>query len=152
MTVVGMGNPEMGDDGIGVILAQNLRGQVERGTWSARPDILVAARDPVLVGACLAEGARVLLVDAVDMKGEPGDCRMFSPAEADFTARPSASTHTLSLGGVIELARGLGCADRLRIMGVQLGDAGPGRSLSPRVREKIPQMLERIKEEVERTP
>jgi Ni,Fe-hydrogenase maturation factor len=55
----------------------------------------------------------------------------------------------LSLAEVIELARALGCADRLRILGVQVGDVRPGRFLSPRVRESVPEVIARIREEVE---
>ena len=50
---------------------------------------------------------------------------------------------------MIELARALGCADRLRILGVQVGDVRPGRFLSPAGGGKRSGILARIREEVE---
>jgi len=150
VTVIGMGNPEMGDDGIGIHLVELLRQEAEAEAWASPPQIVSAGRDPLAVGACLAEGAPVLLVDAVEMEEEPGECRLFPAEEWRFRERASASTHTLSLGAVLELARALGCAGQLRVVGIQVEDVRPGRFLSPRVREKIPRLMEMIREEVAR--
>ena len=160
MTVIGLGNTDMGDDGIGVRLVELLREQRDRGEWGgpAGPgrgevELVLADGDPFLAGACIAEGGSVLLVDAVDMRRVPGSCRVFRPEDADFPASaPGASTHSLATSQIVEIARGLGCAGSLRLMGIQFAEARPGRDLSPEVREKVPEMLERIKEEVELLP
>jgi len=153
VTIVGMGNPEMGDDGIGVHLAEMLSEQVRRGDWQAPAEIVCADRDPLLAGALLAEGKRVLLIDAVDMKREPGAWRLFTDTDLLPCREPaSGSTHTLPLARVIELARGLGCADRLRILGIQVGDVRPGRFLSPPVRRCVPDVMTKIREEAEALP
>ncbi len=158
--VIGLGNTEMGDDGIGVRLVEALREQRDRGEWdgSARPgrgevELVLADGDPVLAGARIAEGGPVLLVDAIDMKGEPGSFRLFGADEADFPDTASrASTHSLATSQIVEIARGLGRAGSLRLMGIQLAEARPGGGLSPALQEKLPEMLERIKEEVELLP
>ena len=160
MTVIGLGNTDMGDDGIGVRLVELLREQRDRGEWGgpAGPgrcevELVLADGDPFLAGACIAEGGSVLLVDAVDMRRAPGSCRVFRPEDADFPASTSGpSTHSLATSQIVEIARGLGCAGSLRLMGIQFAEARPGRGLSPEVREKVPEMLERIKEEVELLP
>jgi len=153
VTIVGMGNPEMGDDGIGVHLAEMLAEQLRRGDWQAPAEIVCADRDPLLAGALLAEGKRVLLIDAVDMKRQPGAWRLFTDADLLPCRGPAGgSTHTLPLAQVIELARGLGCADRLRILGIQVGDVRPGRFLSPRVRSCVPDVMTKIREEAEALP
>ena len=150
MTVIGLGNPAMGDDGVGIEIAESLRDTMRREGWLGNVDVISAGEDAVLAGACLAEGNEVLLVDAVDMKHAPGTWRMFSPRDMLPGREPvGCSTHALSLAGVIDLARALGCADRLRILGIQVGDVRPGRSLSPRVKESVPAVLARIREEVE---
>jgi hydrogenase maturation protease len=145
-----MGNPEMGDDGVGVALVEMLREESESARRVSSPRILSAERDPVAVGALLAEGDPVLLVDAIDMGQEPGECRLFAEGEWRFAECSSTSTHSLSLASILELARGLGCAGQLRVVGIQVGDVRPGRFLSPKVRQKIPHMLEMIREEVAR--
>jgi len=148
MTVIGLGNSAMGDDGIGVEIAEIL-GRLPRRPGGSL-EVINAAEDAVLAGSCVAEGKDVLLVDAVDMKSEPGTWRVFSAHDLPQGLDPAGcSTHALSLAEVIELARALGCADRLRILGVQVGDVRPGRFLSRRVRESVPGIVARIREEVE---
>jgi Ni,Fe-hydrogenase maturation factor len=58
----------------------------------------------------------------------------------------------MSAAAVIEIARTLGLAGQLRLVGVQLADTRPGRRLSPEVSRALPQLLERIKQEVELLP
>ena len=150
MTVIGIGNSAMGDDGIGVEIAGILRGISRRAEWPESVEVINAAEDAVLAGSCAAEGKDVLVVDAVDMKREPGTWQVFSAYDLPLGLETAGcSTHAMSLAGVIELARALGCADRLRILGIQVGDVRPGRFLSPRVRESVPGVIARIREEVE---
>lgn len=150
LTIIGVGNPEMGDDGVGIKVAELLDAQVRAGAWAADVEILCADRDPLLAGACLAEGKRVLLVDAVEMGREPGGWRLFSEGDVLPCLEPAGgSTHALSLARVLEIARGLGCAERLRILGIQAGDVRPGRFLSPGVGGSVPDVLSRIREEAE---
>ena len=82
MTVIGMGNPDMGDDGIGVCVAELVREEALRGAWRNTPQVVSAGTDAVLAGACCAEDTDVLLVDAVNMQAEPGEWRMFPAREA----------------------------------------------------------------------
>ena len=78
MTIVGSGNPTMGDDGIGVDLAGLVREPAAAGPWPAEPEVLCAAEDPALALSCAAEGKPVLLIDAADMGLEAGDvARLF---------------------------------------------------------------------------
>ena len=158
MTVIGLGNSEMGDDGVGVALVEMLRAEQEAGRWACsagrvagrEPVRLVTAdRDPALAGACIAEGDPALLVDAVDMRREPGSWRVFRPDDADFPASErSASTHSLGAAEMVELARHLGLAGGLRLLGIQFADLSPGRGLSAALSRRLPELLDTIKQEV----
>jgi len=153
MTVIGMGNPDMGDDGVGMRVAELVREQTRSGKWRKAPQVVSAGGDAVLAGACCAEDTDVLLVDAVNMQAEAGQWRLFSARDALPCREPaSGSTHTMSLATVVEMARALGYADRLRILGVQVGEVRPGRFLSPRVARCLPAILTRIREEAEKLP
>jgi len=160
VTVIGLGNSERGDDGVGIAVVEMLRAERERGTWgadrasqAASAQLVVADRDPVYAGACIAEGGPALLIDAVDMHGEPGSWRVFGPDDAEFPCPGcGGSSHGMSAAAVIEIARTLGLAGGLRLVGVQLADTRPGRGLSPEVSRALPQLLERIKQEVELLP
>ncbi len=156
VAVIGMGNPAMGDDGIGVYLVEKLREQLSRGDW--RPDcaqslsLVSAGSDAVLAGACLAESSRALLVDAADMRAKPGDFSVFEAPNSPVARGASGSTHVLPLGQVLEMMEGLGLDSRFRIMGIQFDEVRAGAGLSPRVLARVPEMLEKIKEEVSLLP
>jgi hydrogenase maturation protease len=151
VTIVGMGNTEMGDDGIGVLLARMASEQPPAGGWPPGVEFVCAGRDPALAAALLADGGEMLLIDAVDMKAAPGSWRVFSPRELAPRTVPvtGGSSHTLTMEELLELADSLGWAGRLRIIGIQAGDVRPGRFLSPGVRRCVPEVLARIREEAE---
>ncbi len=146
----------MGDDGIGVYLVEKLREQLSRGEW--KPDgadslqLVSAGSDAVLAGACLAESPRALLVDAADMRSEPGDFGVFEAPYSPVVRGASGSTHVLPLDQVLEMMEALGLDSRFRIMGIQFDDVRAGAGLSPRVLARVPEMLEKIKEEVSLLP
>jgi hydrogenase maturation protease len=151
VTVIGLGNSEMRDDGIGVALVEMLRAELESGAAApGQPLCLVTAdRDPIYAGACIAEGGPSLLIDAVDMRREPGAWRVFRSGDADFPSPPrEGSTHSLGAADIVEMARALGCAGGLRLMGIQFADMAPGRGLSPALQGRLPELLETIKQEV----
>jgi hydrogenase maturation protease len=158
LAIIGMGNTEMGDDGIGVLLVEKLRNELESGAWtpvpSRRIELSAPGMDAVLAGACLMEASTALLVDAADMKMEAGEFRVFSPEDADIlgAAEAAGSAHTFPLGSVLEMLRNLGALPRVRLMGVQPAEIGRGSAVSSRLRERIPEMLDRIKEEVSLLP
>jgi hydrogenase maturation protease len=141
----------MGDDGIGVALARMLDGTPGGGELPEGTEVVCAGADPTLAAALLAEGKNVLVIDAVDMKREPGSWRLFSAEERVPGRGPGAgaSTHGISLDGVLELARGMGWAERLRVMGIQVGDVRPGRVFSAGVQRCVPEVLSRIRQEAE---
>jgi hydrogenase maturation protease len=151
VTIVGMGNQEMGDDGIGVALARMMSEQAEAQELPEGTEIVCAERDPAMAAALLAEGRNLLVIDAVEMKCPPGSWRVFSAHEAQSCREPGArgSTHGFTLEGVLELARGMGWADRLHILGIQVGEVRPGRFLSPGVQRCVPEVLSRIRQEAE---
>ena len=156
IAIIGVGNTAMGDDGIGVYLVEKLREQLLRGRW--KPDcasslrLVSAGSDAVLAGACLAEAPRALLVDAADMNAAPGDFRILGESESRAVRSRSGSTHLLPLGQVLEMIGDLGLDTRFRVMGIQIGEVRAGTGLSPEVMARVPEMLEKIKEEVSLLP
>ena len=111
-----MGNQEMGDDGIGVTVAQMLSEQAQSRELPKGTEIVCADRDPELAAALLAEGRHLLVIDAVEMKCPPGSWRVFSVHEAQTCREPRAggSTHGLTLEGAWSLPAAwdgpIGCA------------------------------------------
>jgi hydrogenase maturation protease len=102
--VIGVGNPDRGDDAAGLEVARRVR--------EAAPPDAVAVRE--LAGDQLAlidewAGAtEVYVVDAVCSGGTPGTVYQFTAADPLTDWFQHRGTHMFSLADVIELARALG--------------------------------------------
>ena len=126
--LVGIGNEELGDDGLGVRLAESL---AEDG-WP----VVVAGRSPERwVDPLSRAGYRsVLLLDAVDVPGAPGSAVLLG-AGAIRSRFPQVSTHRISLGTLARLIEAGGA--RVSLLGVKPAALAPGSGLSPAVRETL---------------
>lgn len=144
--ILGLGNPLLGDEGIGVRVVEELKELdlpdgvtvVEGGTSGLG-----------LVG--LMEGyQRVIVVDAADMGHPPGHVVRFTPLEAQLkTAEAPLSLHQIGLGEVLALAEALEVAPaELVIIGVQPSRVEMGVRLSPEAEKVIPQIIRIILDEL----
>ena len=145
--ILGLGNPLLGDEGIGVRVVEELKGLelpdgvtvVEGGTAGLG-----------LIG--LMEGyQRVIIVDAADMGHPPGRVVRFTPLEAQFkTVEAPLSLHQIGLGEVLALAKALEVVPaELVIIGVQPSRVEGGIGLSPEVEGAIPQIIRVVLDELD---
>jgi hydrogenase maturation protease len=145
--ILGLGNPLLGDEGIGVRAAEELKELqlpegvevVEGGTGGLR-----------LIG--LMEGyQRVIIVDAADMGQPPGRVVRFTLSEVRFkTVEPPLSLHQIGLGEVLALAEALEVAPaEVIVIGVQPGRVEAGTGLSPEVEGAIPQIITMVFDELD---
>ena len=132
--VIGIGNPDRRDDGVGPAVAA-----------------AVAAPPGVAVFSCPAEPTAILdawdgsdlavLVDAA-VGGPPGRVRAGTIDELSSGAEKPVSSHDLSLPQTYELARALGRAPAaLVVVTVDIADAGYGVGLSPAVAAALPEAV-----------
>ena len=145
--ILGLGNPLLGDEGIGVRVVNEL-------TKLELPDGVSAVEGGTaglgLIG--LMEGyQRVIIVDAADMGHPPGRVVRFTPSEAQFkTVEGPLSPHQIGLGEVLTLATALEIVPtKLVIIGVQPGRIKAGVELSPKVERAIPQIIRLILDELD---
>jgi hydrogenase maturation protease len=142
-----LGNPLLGDEGIGVRAAEELKrlelpdgvSVVEGGTAGLR---LIS----------LMEGyQRVIIVDAADMGHSPGRVVRFTPSEVHFkTVEAPLSLHQIGLGEALALADALEVTpDELVIIGVQPSRIEMGVELSPEVEGAIPQIVRMVLDELD---
>ena len=124
--LVGVGNPDLGDDGFGPRLAEALRAAGLAGAVSAgiEPERLVET---------LSGGGfrNVLFLDAVEFPGPPGAAVLLDAA-AVKSRFPQISTHKISLGTLARLIEGR-CGARVWLLGVKPLSLAPGRGLSETV-------------------
>lgn len=152
-SVIGLGNVDRKDDGVGVIIAEALKEELDSGAWVPDTDrelaVVAAGADSLLAAAHAADGRWVILVDAAHMGLAAGEYRMFTPAEVELSARGDGlAPHDADLAEALHLVSNLGCAERVRIMGIEGKDMGDGRGLSRPLQARLPQIRARIKEEV----
>jgi len=145
--ILGLGNPLLGDEGIGVRVVEELKGLelpdgvavVEGGTAGLG-----------LIG--LMKGyQKVIIVDAVDMGHPPGRVVRFTPSEAQLkTAEAPLSLHQIGLGETLALAEALEVAPaELIIVGIQPSQVEMGAGLSPEVERAIPKIIRIILDELD---
>jgi hydrogenase maturation protease len=106
--VAGLGNPDRGDDGVGVFVAKKLRGRLPCDIAK-----VVLIRDPLCLIDDLADYDALVCVDAAAPLGTPGRIVRMDLAEDDLPHDPTlVSSHAFGLAPAIELARVLLVAPR----------------------------------------
>ncbi len=137
LLVLGIGNDLLGDDAVGLLVAEALRGDglvVRTGVRSG-----LALLDEV-VGA-----RRVLLVDSQATGGQPGTICEFS-LEPSVVRSPSA--HYVGYGEALAIgaAVGLEMPEEIRVVAVERApEVYLGADLSEPVRAALPTMVERAR-------
>lgn len=144
--VIGVGNVYRGDDGVGPVVAERLRGRVPAG---------------VTVTACEQEPTRLIdawhgsdlavVVDALESDAEPGTLRRF---DASTDAIPvhvfRSSTHAFGVSETIELSRALETLPaRVVVFGVEGASFEAGQGLSEPVETAVEVAVRAVLEEVE---
>ncbi len=136
--VIGLGNPLMGDDGLGLAALERLRARdiegdielVDGGTWGL--SLL-----PVIESA-----ARVLLLDAIDAGGAPGTLHTLSRRQLPRYLATRVSPHEVGLQDVLALAELRGTLpDDTVAIGLQPARVETGCDLSPAVHTRLDDLV-----------
>jgi len=98
--IIGVGQRAGGDDGAGPAVIDRLRNEGESADYE-----LHEIPEPSALIPLLEESERVIIVDAALGAGAPGTVFVVRPEELDACPISSVSTHGLSVGQAITLAR-----------------------------------------------
>ena len=135
--VVGLGNPILSDDGVGIRVAALLR---ERLAGMAGVAVVEAYAGGLRLMEAIAGFERALIVDAVQSGTmPPGTVTTFALEEAART-RHTLCAHDGDLATVLRLGRELGLAlpQRVEIIGIEAADVETfGEELTPAVRTAL---------------
>lgn len=131
IAVVGVGNPERGDDAAGRIVARRVRAEL-----APRIAVLERSGNAADLVQVLTEYDTVIIIDAV----QTGAAQRGHVHRIDAHAEPlpatfrAVSTHGFGVGEGIELARALGKLPPTTIVyGIEAGGFDPGQPPSPAV-------------------
>lgn len=144
--VIGIGNPDRGDDGVGRLVARSLDGRLP-----ADVEIVEADGEATALLAHMDGAEAAYLVDACASGAEPGTVRRFDAAAAPLPqAAFGLSTHGFGLAEAIELARVLGqLPPRCVVYAIEGDGFETGAPLSGAVAQAMPRVVERLCGEIE---
>jgi len=141
--VIGIGNPLMGDEGVGLSVVDALARRaddfpgvdfIEGGTGGMKLLHLIHGR------------RRAVFVDCARMGEAPGALRRFDPEDVrSCKALAGFSLHEGDLLSILEVARGLDrCPEAIVIFGIEPQSVEPRQALSPAIADRLPQYVRQV--------
>lgn len=145
--ILGVGNPLLGDDAIGVLAAQALQ---QRNDLPPHVTVIDGGTDGLGLIPVMEAYRRVILVDAVPMGLEPGTIRRFTWDEVKLNAQAQMfSLHETGVTEALMLAETLNCLpSEVVFYGVQPHNMEWDQPVSEAVQRALPALLETLIHEV----
>ena len=136
VAVIGLGNPLMSDEGIGVRLIEQL---AEGGSDYPGVAFIDGGTGGVSILHHIAGRRKVVFVDCAYMGAEVGAIRRFSPDDVESTkVLTHRSLHEADLLKVLQMAKQLGDApEEIVIFGIEPGKVEPGMELSGDLEKRV---------------
>jgi len=133
--VLGVGNPLMSDDGVGLRILQALRSCGRPGV-----EYVDAGTLSLLLLPRVESGDALLVLDAAHFEEVPGAVHALEGPQMDAFLRSSrCSVHEVGLRDLLDAARLTGgLPERRAFVGVQPAEVGWGEFLSPAVEAAVP--------------
>jgi len=146
VTVIGVGNELLKDEGIGVHIARALQGTPSPG--NVELEVIDGGTLPDVV-LSLEEIDKLIVVDAVQAGGESGAIYRFRSEDLDLGNRTLTSLHEKSLLENLWLMEKFSKKPKdVVIIGIEPEDMDWGLELSAKLRQRIPRIIEVVLEEV----
>ena len=148
--ILGVGNPILRDDGVGIHVAEELKKLIKK------PGITI---DNAFTGGMnlldlIVDHDRAILIDAVKLKNKKlGDVNLFELGK--ISTFHASNPHDASLLEAIGLAKKLGNSripNDIKIVGINIGELNCefGEELSKEIEKAIPKAVELVEKEVKR--
>ena len=145
VTIIGMGNLLLTDEGIGVHVARALRKMdlpdgVEAIDGGTSPEI----------SSYIESTEKLIVIDAMETGGIPGSVYRIPIDDLTTEVAGLTSIHEVNLISMLKMMRLLdrGPQDTV-IIGIQPGDMDWGTELSPELQQKIPQIVQIVLKEID---
>jgi hydrogenase maturation protease len=143
--VIGIGNAYRRDDGVGLMVAEEI---AKRGLPGVRA--VIAIGEPGAILDAWSGADRAVVVDAAMGEGlTPGRIRRWTPGDVEGPA--VVSSHALGLPQTYALGQALGqIPDELVVFTVETADVDHGLGLTPAVAAAVPELVDAILTELAR--
>jgi len=147
VVVIGLGNPLMGDEGVGAKLVARL---AERADDFPGVDFLDVGTSAMRVVHAVAGRRKAIFVDCAFMDEKPGNARRFTRAEVRSIKKlPGFSLHETDLLSALDLSARLGeCPGEIVIFGIEPENVSPSEDLSETLSSRMEEYEKLIVEEL----
>jgi hydrogenase maturation protease len=141
--IIGLGNPLLGDDAVGLRVAQELR---HRLAGAGGIEVIEDYHGGLRLMERMVGYQRVLVVDAIVSGAEPGSLQVLRPDGRP--TRRSASAHDVDLATALALGREAGAElppdEAIRLLGIEAVEVESfSERLTPAVAAAVPAAVER---------
>ena len=139
--VLGLGNPLVGDEGVGVEVVSRLLDI----KLPSDVEILDGGTGGISILHMLEGREEIIVIDCADFGGKPGEIREFTPEKIVGLDDHPLSLHHLDLKGVLDLGEKLGFSYDVKIIGIQPKEIKFEMRLSKEVEAAVEKVVEMIK-------
>ena len=149
--VLGLGNPILSDDAVGLLVVKELEGRVDQ------QEVTLIETSVAGLGMLdfLTGYDRAIIIDSIQtVGGQAGQIYRLDPEALDFT-RHAASPHDVNLATALELGKRLELSlpQQIIIFAIEVADASTfSEECTPEVRRAIPACVEMIIQEINGEP
>jgi hydrogenase maturation protease len=147
--VIGLGNPILGDDGVGWRVAEAFKQLLLAHPFSYQVEVDCLSVGGLSLMERLIGADRAIIIDAVSLKGKlQGEVSVFELEQLpDLAAGHITSAHDTSLPNAIQVGRSMGAhlPERVTVVGVQAHNLFEfSEELSPPVAEAVPRATQAV--------
>jgi hydrogenase maturation protease len=142
--IIGCGNLLLQDEGIGVHLIRYL----QEKKLPDDVELIDGATGGFDLLSFIQDASRVIIVDAVKGKGEPGDIYKFGPEDFETDAYPKTSLHDVCLKDIFQIVKLTGPLPSITIFGVEPKTMDWGMELTSEVKAVLPRLSEMVLKEI----
>jgi len=146
--VIGLGNPYMRDDGVGIHVAKRLRG-LDPGRYFVYE---TQAMDMSLLWQ-FKDARKIVLVDAMSSGSGVGSVSKYAVRSREGPVTEMPSLHALQLFDLFDIVHQPGLIPcPLTIVGIEPKDCSPGEGLSEEIERAVPRAVEAVMAELQAAP
>ncbi|HTP88354.1 MAG TPA: hydrogenase maturation protease [Bryobacteraceae bacterium] len=148
IAVIGLGNPDRGDDAAGILVVRSLMERPRAGVE------FLEDGEPFSILGRWDDFEAMILVDAVRSGSPAGTVQVFDGRALPPSVRVGVfSTHGFGIHELIGVGAALHTLPRVvRVVGIEAADFTPGAPPTPEVERAVAEAVEIVVEEIERIP
>lgn len=140
--IIGIGNPLMADDGIGIRIIQHLQKQ----ELPKNVELIDGGCGGLKLLPLFADCQQLIIVDAADFAAQPGKIKTLTNKDLHKipSPQPNRSGHHFSLPDLLDAAQKLNQLPPLTLYLIQINSCYPDTKLTAEIKTALPSLVETI--------